>query len=176
MMTFTLLQYEKLQYERSESNAKSPLIILVFKERVMSYMHILVAVAATPESHQLLAKAVSIARPVNARISLVTLVSDPELYNQFAAPMLEDLREVMQEETLNFIDKLTQQAQYPIEHTFITYGALNEHILDICRKHAVDLVIYGNHNHSFFSRASCSAKSVVSASQVDVLLVPLAGD
>ena len=155
---------------------KSPLIILVFKERVMSYMHILVAVAATPESHQLLAKAVSIARPVNARISLVTLVSDPELYNQFAAPMLEDLREVMQEETLNFIDKLTQQAQYPIEHTFITYGALNEHILDICRKHAVDLVIYGNHNHSFFSRASCSAKSVVSASQVDVLLVPLAGD
>ncbi|ECD6695202.1 universal stress protein C, partial [Salmonella enterica subsp. enterica serovar Virchow] len=27
-----------------------------------------------------------------------------------------------------------------------------------------------------FSRASCSAKSVVSASQVDVLLVPLAGD
>ncbi|ELU4682526.1 universal stress protein UspC, partial [Salmonella enterica] len=43
-------------------------------------------------------------------------------------------------------------------------------------KHHVDLVICGNHNHSFFSRASCSAKSVVSASQVDVLLVPLAGD
>ena len=53
----------------------------------MSYTHILVAVAATPESQQLLAKAVSIARPVNARISLITLVSDPELYNQFAAPM-----------------------------------------------------------------------------------------
>ncbi|MGK3373885.1 universal stress protein UspC, partial [Citrobacter youngae] len=34
----------------------------------MSYAHILVAVAATPESHQLLVKAVSIARPVNARI------------------------------------------------------------------------------------------------------------
>lgn len=29
----------------------------------MSYTHILVAVAVTPESHQLLAKAVSIARP-----------------------------------------------------------------------------------------------------------------
>lgn len=45
----------------------------------MSYSHILVAVAATPESQQLLDKAVSIARPVNARISLITLVSDPEL-------------------------------------------------------------------------------------------------
>lgn len=61
----------------------------------MSYTHILVAVAITPESQQLLAKAVSIARPVNARISLITLASDPELYNQFAAPMLEDLRAVM---------------------------------------------------------------------------------
>lgn len=94
----------------------------------MSYSHILVAVAATPESQQLLDKAVSIARPVNARISLITLVSDPELYNQFAAPMLEDLREVMQEETQDFIDKLSKEAEYPIEHTFITYGALNEHI------------------------------------------------
>ena len=134
----------------------------------MSYSHILVAVAATPESQQLLDKAVSIARPVNARISLITLVSDPELYNQFAAPMLE--------ETQDFIDKLSKEAEYPIEHTFITYGALNEHILDVCRKYAIDLVIYGNHNHSFFSRASCSAKSVIHTSQVDVLLVPLAGD
>lgn len=66
--------------------------------------------------------------------------------------MLEDLREVMQEETQDFIDKLSKEAEYPIEHTFITYGALNEHITDVCRKYAIDLVIYGNHNHSFFTR------------------------
>ncbi|VDZ78339.1 Universal stress protein C [Salmonella bongori] len=69
----------------------------------MSYTHILVAVAVTPESDQLLAKAVSIARPVQAKISLITLASDPELYNQFAAPMMEDLRSVMHEETENFL-------------------------------------------------------------------------
>lgn len=50
--------------------------ILAIKERVMSYTHILVAVAVTPESHQLLAKAVSIARPVRAKVSLITLASD----------------------------------------------------------------------------------------------------
>ena len=88
----------------------------------MSYTHILVAVAATPESQQLLAKAVSIARPVNARISLITLVSDPELYNQFAAPMLEDLREVMQEETQDFIDKLSKEAQYPLSIPLLPMG------------------------------------------------------
>lgn len=120
----------------------------------MSYTHILVAVAVTPESQQLLAKAVSIARPVNARISLITLASDPELYNQFAAPMLEDLREVMHEETQDFLDKLSAKADYPIEQTFITYGELSAHILDVCRKQQVDLVICGNHNHSFLDRKS----------------------
>ncbi|VFS05150.1 Universal stress protein A [Salmonella enterica subsp. houtenae] len=33
----------------------------------MSYTHILVAVAVTPESHQLVAKAVSIARPCSGK-------------------------------------------------------------------------------------------------------------
>ncbi len=69
----------------------------------MSYSNILVAVAVTPESQQLLAKAVSIARPVKGHISLITLASDPEMYNQLAAPMLEDLRSVMQEETQSFL-------------------------------------------------------------------------
>ncbi len=45
----------------------------------MSYSNILVAVAVTPESQQLLAKAVSIARPVKGHISLITLASDPEM-------------------------------------------------------------------------------------------------
>ncbi|CBG88699.1 universal stress protein UspC [Citrobacter rodentium] len=142
----------------------------------MSYHHILVAVAVTPESQQLLAKAVSIARPLNARISLITLAADPEMYNQFAAPMLEDLRMVMHEEIRQFLRQLCHDAGYPVEQTFIASGELSEHILDVCRKHDVDLVVCGNHNQSFFSRASCSAKSVVRSSLVDVLLVPLEGD
>ena len=100
----------------------------------MSYSNILVAVAVTPESLQLLAKAVSIARPVKGHISLITLASDPEMYNQLAAPMLEDLRSVMQEETQSFLDKLIQDAGYPVDETFIAYGELSEHILEVCRK------------------------------------------
>ena len=50
----------------------------------MPYSHLLVAVAPTPESRVLIQKAVSIARPVNAKVSLITLATDPELYNQFA--------------------------------------------------------------------------------------------
>ncbi len=77
----------------------------------MSYSNILVAVAVTPESQQLLAKSGIYRRgPVKGHISLITLASDPEMYNQLAAPMLEDLRSVMQEETQSFLDKLIQDA------------------------------------------------------------------
>lgn len=139
----------------------------------MSYQHILVAVAISPESQTLVEKAVSIARPVNGKISLITLASDPELYNQFAAPMMENLRELMLEETQIFIDELVRKANYPITETVIATGELSEHILAICNKGSVDLVICGNHNQSFFSKIICSAKAVVASSQVDVLLVPL---
>lgn len=139
----------------------------------MSYSHLLVAVAVSPESHYLLSKAVAIARSSQARISLITLANEPEMYNHFAAPMLENLRDVIQEETQIFIDELIRQTDYPIAQTFMTSGELSEQILHLCKKHQVDLVVCGNHNHSMISRAVCSAKTVIGASKVDVLLVSL---
>ncbi len=62
----------------------------------MSYSHLIVSVAVYPESHQLIARAVSIARPHNARVSLITLAAEPEMFNQLAAPMLEDIRSLLQ--------------------------------------------------------------------------------
>ncbi len=94
----------------------------------MPYTHLLVAVAPTPESQVLIKKAVSIARPVNAKVSLITLATDPELYNQFAAPMMENLREVMQEETREFLNELARHADYPIERMTIACGELGHHI------------------------------------------------
>lgn len=139
----------------------------------MPYSHLLVAVAPTPESRVLIQKAVSIARPVNAKVSLITLATDPELYNQFAAPMMENLREIMQEETRGFLAELAHHADYPIEKTIIASGGLGHHVKDFCQQHRVDLVICGNHNQSLFSRATCSAKDIVGSSSVDVLLVCL---
>ncbi|WLI76100.1 universal stress protein UspC [Kosakonia sp. H02] len=139
----------------------------------MTYAHLLVAVAVTPESQQLLAKAVDIARPFNARISLITFAADPELYNQLAAPMMENVREMLQEETQQFLDQLINNAGYPVERAIIASGELSEHILHTCRTQSVDLVVCGNHNQTFLSRAACSAKSIVQTSEVDVLLVSL---
>lgn len=139
----------------------------------MSYDHVLVAVAVTPESHLLVQKAVSIVKPFNGQITLITLASDPEIYNQFAAPMLENMRELLLEETQLFLDELAAKAGYPIAGTVIATGELSEHILALCDRQEVNLVICGNHNQGFFNKVICSAKAVVSSSKVDVLLVPL---
>lgn len=139
----------------------------------MAYAHLLVAVAVTPESQQLLAKAIEIARPFDARITLITLAADPELYNQLAAPMMENVREMLQDETKQFLARLVENASYPIERTIIACGELTEHILHTTRNYGVDLVICGNHNQTFFSRAACAAKGIVQSSEVDVLLIAL---
>ncbi|EQA4284425.1 universal stress protein UspC [Cronobacter dublinensis] len=139
----------------------------------MSYSHVLVAVAVTPESHRLIARAVSIVKPVNGKITLITIATDPELFNQMSAPMLENLRDVMYEETQTFLEALKTAAGYPIEKALIATGELGEYIHDICEKNDIDLVICGNHNQSFFSEAVCSAKSVLAASRTDLLLVAL---
>ena len=141
----------------------------------MAYAHLLVAVAMTPESRQLLAKAIDIARPSHARITLITFAADPELYNQLAAPMMESVRTLLQEELQQFLNELVTSAHYPIEQTLIATGELSEHISHVCRTRGVDLVICGNHNQTFFARAACSAKSIVKTSEVDVLLVSLDG-
>ncbi|EOW6514954.1 universal stress protein UspC [Cronobacter dublinensis] len=139
----------------------------------MSYSHVLVAVAVTPESHRLIARAVSIVKPVNGKITLITIATDPELFNQMSAPMLENLRDVMNEETQTFLEALKTAAGYPIEKALIAAGELGEYIHAICEKNDIDLVICGNHNQSFFSKAVCSAKSVLAASRTDLLLVAL---
>jgi universal stress protein C len=144
-------------------------------ENAMAYAHLLVAVAMTPESRQLLAKAIDIARPSHARITLITFAADPELYNQLAAPMMESVRTLLQEELQQFLNELVTSAHYPIEQTLIATGELSEHISHVCRTRGVDLVICGNHNQTFFARAACSAKSIVKTSEVDVLLVSLEG-
>lgn len=139
----------------------------------MPWTHLLVAVAPSPESHLLVNKAVELARPRNARISLITFAADPEIYNQFAAPMLENMRELVLEESQCFLSELIRGANYPVSEAIVATGELGEHIRHFCQRHKVDLVICGNHNTSLIARTLCSAKTIIADSRVDVLLVSL---
>lgn len=139
----------------------------------MSWSHLLVAVALSPESHLLVSKAVALAKPLGARISLITFAPDPEIYNQFAAPMLENMRELVLEETRGFLSELIRDTNYPVHQAIVATGELGEHIRHLCQQQKVDLVICGNHNKSLIARTLCSAKIIIADSQVDALLVSL---
>lgn len=139
----------------------------------MGYSNVLVAVALSPDSQQLVDKAVSIVRPYNGRVSLITLTTEPEMYSSYAAPMLGDLRSVLQEEAQLFMDELALNADYPIENRTVVHGEFADSMAYVCQQQHIDLVICGNHSTRLMNKFSCSAARLINTSMVDVLIVPL---
>lgn len=139
----------------------------------MTYHNVLVAVAVAADSHRLVEKAVAIVRPYHGKITLVSMIANPEIYNSFAGPMLGDLRSLMEEETQLFMETLRNQADYPIDDTLILQGELGDSLQYASQRHPFDLVICGNHSDSIMNKIVCSAARFVDTSQIDVLIVPL---
>lgn len=92
----------------------------------MGYQNVLVTVAVAPDSHRTVEKAVSIVRPHAGNITLLSTLANPEMYNNFAGPMLGDLRTLMEEETRLFMEELRQRAGYPIADMLIVHGELGD--------------------------------------------------
>ncbi|CAI0706164.1 Universal stress protein A [Serratia entomophila] len=90
----------------------------------MGYHNVLVTVAVAADSHRLVEKAVSIVRPSEGKLTLLSTIANPEMYNNFAGPMLGDLRALMEEETRLFLEELRQRAGYPIADMLIVHGEL----------------------------------------------------
>lgn len=139
----------------------------------MGYRNVLVSVAVAPDSHRLVEKAVSIVRPYGGKITLVTLSTETDLCNSFAGPMLTDLRALLQEELMLFMDELREKAGYPIAQTLVFYGELSDSLTSACQQHAFDLIICGSHGDKMVSRMLSSASRVIDSAQADVLIVPL---
>ncbi|HDJ1441781.1 TPA: universal stress protein UspC [Serratia rubidaea] len=139
----------------------------------MGYQKVLVTVAVAADSQVLVQKAVSIVRPYNGQITLLSMVANPELYNSFAGPMLGDLRNLMEEETRLFLEQLRQQAGYPIADLLVVQGELGDGLIYANQQRSFDLVICGNHSGQLMNKLSCSAARFIDTSQTDVLIVPL---
>lgn len=139
----------------------------------MGYQDVLVTVAVAADSHRLVEKAVSIVRPYNGKITLLSMIANPEMYNNFAGPMLGDLRALMEEETLLFMEELRLRADYPIADTLIVHGELGDSLNYASHQQTFDLVICGNHSDSMMNKVSCSAARFINTSHIDVLIIPL---
>jgi universal stress protein A len=76
----------------------------------MAYKHILIAVDLSPESKVLVEKAVSMARPYNAKVSLIHVdVNYSDLYTGLIDVNLGDMQKRISEETHHALTELHQR-------------------------------------------------------------------
>ena len=142
----------------------------------MSYKHILVMVDLSVESRLLLEKTVSLARNLDAKLSLFY---DGELYHEEYTSTVFDPRyhamfyKVSEDDTpQEHLKELLDNVGYPIQDTFVGSGNLIEEIERAIKELNVDLVVCGHH-HSFWHQFTSSAKQLLKSTSIDLLIVPL---
>ncbi|MBD1229291.1 universal stress protein UspA [Xenorhabdus griffiniae] len=139
----------------------------------MAYKHILVAVDLSPESQILVEKAVSLAKPYNAKISLIHVdVNYSDLYTGLIDVNLGDMQERIADETRNSLKELSTGADYPVQETLSGSGDLGQVLVDAIKQYDMDLVVCGHHQ-DFWSKLMSSARQLINTVHVDMLIVPL---
>lgn len=142
----------------------------------MAYKHILVAVDLSPESEVLVSKAVSMAKPYNAKVSLIHVdVNYSDLYTGLIDVNLGDMQQRITEETSNSLKNLAKNSGYEIQEMLSASGDLGQVLVDAIRKYDMDLVVCGHHQ-DFWSKLMSSARQLINTVHVDMLIVPLRDD
>ncbi len=112
----------------------------------MSYHHVLVAVDLSPESEKLVQKAVSLAKPYNAKVSIIHVdVNYSDLYTGLIDVNLGDMQKRISQETSQALTHLANQAGYPFSEILSGTGELAQVLVDAINKYDIDLVICGHH-------------------------------
>ncbi|MDR5611615.1 MAG: universal stress protein UspA [Arsenophonus sp.] len=139
----------------------------------MAYKHILVTVDLSPESKVLVDKAVSMAKPYNAKFSLIHVdVNYSDLYTGLIDVNLGDMEQRITKETHHALTKLAKEADYKIEKELSGRGDLGQVLVDAIKEYKVDLVVCGHHQ-DFWSKLMSSARQLINIVHVDMLIVPL---
>ncbi|HEI7950700.1 TPA: universal stress protein UspA [Proteus mirabilis] len=142
----------------------------------MAYKHILVAVDLSPESNVLVQKAVSMAKPYNAKVSLIHVdVNYSDLYTGLIDVNLGDMQQRITDETRNALKDLSDNSGYEIQETLSGSGDLGQVLVDAIKKYDMDLVVCGHHQ-DFWSKLMSSARQLINTVHIDMLIVPLKDD
>ncbi|MCC8373980.1 MULTISPECIES: universal stress protein UspA [Photorhabdus] len=142
----------------------------------MAYKHILVAVDLSPESQVLVRKAVSMAKPDNAKVSLIHVdVNYSDLYTGLIDVNLGDMQQRITDETRSALKALSANSDYDIQETLSGSGDLGQVLVDAIKKYDIDMVVCGHHQ-DFWSKLMSSARQLINTVHVDMLIVPLRDD
>lgn len=139
----------------------------------MAYQHILVAIDLSHESSTLIEKAVSMARPYDAKVSLIHVdLNYSDLYTGLVDINIGDMQQRISDETQTAMKAFAEGAGYPIAETLTAKGDLGVVLVEAINKYGVDLVLCGHHQ-DFWSKLISSARQLINTIHIDMLIVPL---
>ena len=143
----------------------------------MSYSHILVAVDLEKGSRELIEKAIKLAKPLKAKVSLIHIDKHIIDHSGMGGLIDTDLAQLEPArpttiELRNKLDALTSCVDYTIMNKFMAKGSLSHGLEGAINEAEIDLIICGHH-HDLWRRLKPSARNLINTSPVDLLIVPL---
>ena len=139
----------------------------------MSYKHVLVAVDLSDDSKVLIKKAVSLAKPLDAKVSFIHIdVNYAELYTGLIDINMAEAQHQAMEASRTQLANFEEYAEYPITHTLVGSGDLSNELCDTIQDYNIDLVVCGHHQ-DFWSRIISYSQHLINKSPVDILVVPI---
>jgi universal stress protein A len=144
---------------------------------MMSYRHILVAVDFDNGNQSVIDKAVKLAKPLGAALSLIHVDNRGNKSFAFGGIIDTELgmakpNRLSSADLSNKLDSLAATVDYPIERTFLVKGEISDALDQTVKDANIDLIICGHH-HDFWSRMKPSSRGLFNTSSVDLLIVPL---
>jgi universal stress protein A len=139
----------------------------------MCYKHILVAVDLSEDSKVLVERAVALATPLQAKVSLIHIdINYAELYTGLIDINLAETQNRATEEAHSALQKMVDDANFPITRALVSSGDLGDELSEATANMEVDLVVCGHH-HDFWSKFLSSSSQLINSAPVDVLVIPI---
>jgi universal stress protein A len=137
----------------------------------MSYKHVLVAVDLSQPSDLVIARAVSMAKNLDAKLSFICvdiIHQDAELLDYDP----EEIRNIERghDQLMSQLDEITSLIGYPVTDKLVVMGNVEEQVVEAVKDLKADLLVSGHH-HGFWNRWWSSAHKLVNMAPVDLLLI-----
>lgn len=145
----------------------------------MGYHHVLAAVDLSSASRAVIERAAQIAKDSNATLSVVHVIEhSPVAYGgEFSIPIDPNLERGLETESRAALAKLGKEFNIPDKNLYLDLGSVRITVIDIAKKHKVDLIVVGTHGHHGLDILLGSRANVIlHHATCDVLAVRIKGE
>ena len=144
----------------------------------MSYTHLLVAVDLTEECDPVIKRAMALAQPAGAKVSLVHIVEPMAMAFGGDVPMdLSSLQQQQIEQARERLDGFTTQYAELAGNCVLAYGQPRQEIHRMAKEQGCDLIVVGSHGrHGLALLLGSTSNDLLHGAPCDTLAVALNKD